>query len=49
VVGITRGPVDVSGSRKLTLRLRSRLRPGPYELVVRARGLATQRLRLDVR
>ena len=45
VVGITPGPVDVAGSRTLTLRLRGRLRPGSYELVVRARGLATQRVR----
>jgi hypothetical protein len=49
VVGITPRPVDVSGSRTLTLRLRGRPRPGTYELVVRARALATQRLRFDVR
>jgi pimeloyl-ACP methyl ester carboxylesterase len=49
VVGITSGPVDVSGRRTLTLRLRRPLRPGPYELVVRARGLATRRVRLAVR
>jgi pimeloyl-ACP methyl ester carboxylesterase len=49
VVGIAPGPVDVAGPRTLPLRLFRRLRPGPYELVVRARGLATQRLRLSVR
>lgn len=49
VVGITPGPVDVSGSRTLSLRIRRPLRPGPYELVVRARGLATQRLRFGLR
>jgi hypothetical protein len=48
VVGITPGPVDVSGSRTLTLRLRRPLRPGTYELVVRARGLATQRMQLGI-
>lgn len=49
VVGITPGPVDVSGSRTLTLRLRGPLRPGTYQLGVRARGLDTQRLRFDLR
>jgi pimeloyl-ACP methyl ester carboxylesterase len=49
VVGITRGPVDVAGRRTLTLRMRGALRPGTYELGVRARGLATQRMRFDVR
>ena len=49
VVGITPGPVDVAGRRTLTLRLRRPLRAEPYELVVRARGLATRRLRLDLR
>jgi hypothetical protein len=49
VLGITRGPVDVSGSRALTLRLRAPLRPGLYELVVRARGLPTRRLRFTAR
>ncbi len=48
-MGITPGPVDVAGARTLTLRLRGRLRPGTYELVVRARGLATRRLRFDLR
>ena len=49
VVGITPRPVDVAGRRTLTLRLRRSLRPGSYELVVRARGLATQRLRFALR
>jgi pimeloyl-ACP methyl ester carboxylesterase len=49
VVGITPKPVDVSGARTLTLRLGRVLRPGPYELVVRARGLPVQRLRFAVR
>jgi hypothetical protein len=49
VVGIMPRPVDVAGDRTLTLRLRRPARPGAYELVVRARGLATQRLRLDLR
>jgi hypothetical protein len=49
VVGITPGPVDVHGRRTLTLRLRGALRPGPYELVVRARGIATRRLRFELR
>lgn len=46
VVGIARGPVTVRGERTLVLRLPRALRPGRHELVVRARGLATHRLRL---
>lgn len=49
VVGITPGPVDVAGSRTLTLRLRGPLRPGTYQLGVRARGLDTRRLRFELR
>ena len=48
VVGISRRPVTVRGSRTLALGLRRKLRPGTYELVVRARGLATRRSRVIV-
>ncbi|HEX8053129.1 MAG TPA: alpha/beta hydrolase [Thermoleophilaceae bacterium] len=46
VIGLSRRPVTVGGERTLVLRLSRALRPGRYELVVRARGLATQRVRL---
>jgi hypothetical protein len=49
VVGITPGPVDVLGKRTLTVRLSKPLRPGTYQLGVRARGLETQRVRFEVR
>ncbi|HEX8646603.1 MAG TPA: alpha/beta hydrolase [Thermoleophilaceae bacterium] len=45
VVGISRRPVTVRGRRVLRLELSRRLHPGTYELVVRARGLATDRSR----
>ena len=47
-IGIGRRPVTVRGARVLTFPLTRRLRPGTYEVVVRARGLATRRLRVAV-
>jgi pimeloyl-ACP methyl ester carboxylesterase len=48
VIGIGRRPVTVRGTRVLTLPLTRTLRPGTYELVVRARGLETRRARVTV-
>jgi pimeloyl-ACP methyl ester carboxylesterase len=49
VIGIQRRAVTVGGKRTLVLRCSRALRPGRYELVVRARGLATHRLRVTAR